>query len=227
MSGLYKACSGANKDTRPSSLPKNFPNHTEEDLRERQSRVIAIGEEQQFSFRDNFVKTSKYEIWNFLPKFLLEEFNPRTKIANCYFLLISCLQCVREISNTNGVPTVLIPLTFVVVIDAVFQILEDMARHRADAEANASPTRRFDPDVKKFVTVKWCDLAVGDVVQIMSRETIPSDLVVLGVAEKTGAPPTGVCYVETKSLDGETNLKMRSALPLTFSRVHSEHFLHT
>jgi len=117
------------------------------------------------------------------------------------------------------VPTVLIPLTFVVVIDAVFQILEDVARHRADADANASPTRKFDNDVKKFVTVKWRDLVVGDIVQVVSRETIPADVVILGVAEKAAAGATGVCYVETKSLDGETNLKMRSALPSTFSRV--------
>jgi len=43
ISGMFKAGS---KDTRPSSLPKNFPNHTDGDLRERPSRIIAIGEEQ-------------------------------------------------------------------------------------------------------------------------------------------------------------------------------------
>ena len=116
----------------PPSTPKNFPNHSAEDLRERPSRVIGIGTPQQFYFCDNFVKTSKYEIWNFLPKFLFEEFNPKTTLANIYFLVISCLQCVRAISNTNGVPTTLIPLSFVVIVDAIFQILEDMARHRAD-----------------------------------------------------------------------------------------------
>ena len=116
----------------PPSNPKNFPNHSTEDLKERPCRIIGVGKPQSFYFCDNFVKTSKYEIWNFIPKFLFEEFNPKTKLANIYFLIISCLQCVRAISNTNGVPTTLIPLSIVVIVDAMFQILEDMSRHKAD-----------------------------------------------------------------------------------------------
>jgi len=219
MTSYFKWVFTGTKDSLPSSLPRNFPNHTEDDLNEKRSRIISIGKSQEFYFKDNFVKTSKYEIWNFLPKFLFEEFNPRTKIANCYFLVISCLQCIRQISNTNGLPTTLIPLTFVVVVDAIFQILEDVARHRADKDANSSPTRKFDYDFKNFVNIKWSELAVGDVVQIFSRETIPSDVLIIGVSEKTGTPPQGQCYVETKSLDGETNLKLRNALPSTYSHV--------
>ena len=40
----------------------------------------------------NMVRTAKYEYYNFLPKFLWEEFNPATKIANVYFLFIAALQ---------------------------------------------------------------------------------------------------------------------------------------
>lgn len=38
------------------------------------------------------VRTAKYEYYNFLPRFLWEEFNPATKIANVYFLFIAILQ---------------------------------------------------------------------------------------------------------------------------------------
>lgn len=41
------------------------------------------------------VRTAKYEFYNFLPKFLWEEFNPATKIANVYFLFIAALQASR------------------------------------------------------------------------------------------------------------------------------------
>lgn len=40
----------------------------------------------------NMVRTSKYKWYNFLPKFLWEEFNPASKVANVYFLFIAGLQ---------------------------------------------------------------------------------------------------------------------------------------
>jgi len=64
--------------------------------------------------------------------FLLEEFNPRVKIANCYFLIISGLQCIPAITNTGGYPTVLIPLSIVLLISGIFKAAEDFARHKAD-----------------------------------------------------------------------------------------------
>lgn len=39
------------------------------------------------------------------------------------------------------------------------------------------------------------------------------------VAEPNPAAPKGMCYVETKSLDGETNLKVRSVLPPLIGKV--------
>jgi hypothetical protein len=132
--------SKASSTEKPHSLPKHWPKPNEEDLLERSQRVIAIGEEQSYSFCNNFVKTSKYEMYNFIPKFLLEEFNPKTKVANCYFLLIAALQCFRPISNTNGIPTTLVPLLGVVAVDGLFQVLEDISRHKAgNPNSNSRP----------------------------------------------------------------------------------------
>ena len=206
-----------NQNKLPPSLPRNFPNHSEEDLSERPSRILNIRKPQIASFHSNFVKTSKYEAWNFIPKFLLEEFNPRTKMANCYFIFVACLQTIRPISNTGGIPTTLIPLFIIVTVDAIIQIVEDLARHRADTEANASPAQVLDSSETHFKSVKWFEIAVGDVIKISSRDIIPADVLILCVAEKGGEPPQGICYVETKSLDGETNLKVRNALPSTYA----------
>eukprot|EP01036_Dinobryon_divergens_P026423 gene26423-35074_t len=163
---------------------------------DRPQRIVKIGREQEFSFCDNFVKTSKYEVWNFLPKFLMEEFNPKTKIANCYFLLISGLQCIGPISNTGGIPTTLLPLSIVVIIDALFQVFEDIARHRAFPKP---------PTASNHVHG--------------SRGQIPADVVIFAVNEEFPDAPQGICYVETKSLDGETNLKIRNALPNTYAKI--------
>ena len=69
----------------PNGLPAGWPKSTEEDFAALPNRIINVGAEQSYFFRDNFVKTSKYTVANFVPKFLLEEFDPRTKIANVYF----------------------------------------------------------------------------------------------------------------------------------------------
>jgi phospholipid-translocating ATPase len=53
----------------------------------------------------------------------------------------------------------------------------------------------------------WKNVKVGDFVRIYNDDQIPADIVILSTSD-----PDGACYVETKNLDGETNLKVRHAL---------------
>lgn len=204
---------------KPPSNPSGWPYSTEEDIAERPTRLITVGGEQEYLFCNNFVKTSKYEVWDFPGKFLMEEFDPTTKVANCYFLMISALQCVGPISNTGGIPTTLIPLLFIILVDATFQLLEDSSRHKADKKDNASVAHRYDRNSREFRECKWFEISVGDYIRIDTRAMVPADVLILSVAEKT-TPAQGLCYVETKSLDGETNLKIKTALPGTMSKVY-------
>lgn len=50
---------------------------------------------------------------------------------------------------------------------------------------------------------------MGDLITIRNREPIPCDVLIVGVDEPAPLTPAGIAYVETKSLDGETNLKIR------------------
>lgn len=59
----------------------------------------------------------------------------------------------------------------------------------------------------KFKKQYWKDVQVGDFVRLYNEEQVPADIVVLATSD-----PDGACYVETKNLDGETNLKVREAL---------------
>ena len=52
----------------------------------------------------------------------------------------------------------------------------------------------------------WKHLRVGDIVKVYNKQRIPSDLILLATSHKKGD-----CFIETKNLDGETNLKSRMA----------------
>ncbi|KAH7890567.1 hypothetical protein F5I97DRAFT_1798880 [Phlebopus sp. FC_14] len=63
----------------------------------------------------------------------------------------------------------------------------------------------------------WKKLDVGDIVLLRENEQVPADVVVLSTSD-----PDGLCYLETKNLDGETNLKLRKALRGTSSLSSEE-----
>ncbi|KTW27436.1 hypothetical protein T552_02414 [Pneumocystis carinii B80] len=58
-----------------------------------------------------------------------------------------------------------------------------------------------------FKQTFWKNIRVGDFVRLRGDDLIPADILILATSESDGA-----CYVETKNLDGETNLKLRHAL---------------
>ncbi|KAI8827036.1 uncharacterized protein EV422DRAFT_23127 [Fimicolochytrium jonesii] len=55
---------------------------------------------------------------------------------------------------------------------------------------------------------KWEDVRVGDFVFLRNNDPIPADIIIISTSE-----PDSVCYIETKNLDGETNLKVRRGVP--------------
>ena len=63
------------------------------------------------------------------------------------------------------------------------------------------------PGKGRFNKDYWKNVKVGDFVRLYNDEEIPADIVVLNTSD-----PDGACYIETKNLDGETNLKVRQAL---------------
>lgn len=61
--------------------------------------------------------------------------------------------------------------------------------------------------VLKFARRYWKDVKVGDVLRIYNNEEVPADVVILSTSDDDNC-----CFVETKNLDGETNLKVKQAL---------------
>jgi len=161
---------------------------------------------------DNHISTAKYNVATFLPKFLYEQFS---KYANVFFLFTAILQQIPDISPTNRYTTI-VPLFIVLLVSAVKEIVEDVRRKKSDQGLNHSKARVLRGST--FQDTRWIKVAVGDIIRVESEEPFPADLILLASSE-----PEGLCYIETANLDGETNLKIKQAIPETAHLVsHSE-----
>ncbi|KAJ2072233.1 phospholipid transporting ATPase [Coemansia sp. S155-1] len=65
-------------------------------------------------------------------------------------------------------------------------------------------------DSDAWLRTEWRHLHVGDIVLLRDGDAVPADVLLLSTSEDDGS-----CFVETKNLDGETNLKAKTALPTT------------
>jgi phospholipid-transporting ATPase len=158
----------------------------------------------QNKYVDNHISTSKYNVITFLPKFLYEQFS---KYANLFFLFTAILQQIPGISPTSRYTTI-VPLAIVLMVSAIKEYIEDYRRKQSDAQLNNSKAQVLKGS--SFTDTRWINVAVGDIVRVESESPFPADLVLLASSE-----PEGLCYIETANLDGETNLKIKQAIPET------------
>lgn len=150
---------------------------------------------QNKEFKDNSVSTTKYNFITWLPKSLFMQF---FRLANLYFLIISILSFFpfspKEPISMSGT------LLFVLLLVMIKEAYEDCKRYQSDSFLNNTKTHRFEEG--SWNEVSWGKLHVGDIVMIKRDEVIPADLLIL-----ESSTDTGLCFVDTKNLDGETNLK--------------------
>lgn len=168
------------------------------------ARLIYINDplktNERFEFAGNSVKTSKYSFITFLPRNLFEQFH---RVAYIYFLVIAVLNQLPQLAVFGRGVSVL-PLSFVLLVTAVKAAYEDYRRHRSDRIENNRLASVFVND--QFQLKKWKEIQVGEIIKIHASETLPCDIVLLSTSD-----PTGVAYVQTVNLDGESNLKTRYA----------------
>jgi len=159
-------------------------------------------------YMDNHISTAKFNIATFVPKFLYEQFS---KYANLFFLFTAGLQQIPDISPTNRYTTIG-PLIVVLLVSAGKELMEDWKRKSQDTELNRSKTKVLLGC--SFEETRWINVRVGDIVRVESEDPFPADLILMASSE-----PEGLCYIETANLDGETNLKIKQAIPETAGLV--------
>uniref|UniRef100_A0A8C7WJU5 Phospholipid-transporting ATPase n=1 Tax=Oncorhynchus mykiss TaxID=8022 RepID=A0A8C7WJU5_ONCMY len=154
--------------------------------------------------QDNAIKTSKYNIFTFLPLNLFEQFQ---RLANAYFLFLLCLQLIPEISSLSWFTTV-VPLVLVLSMTMAKDGSDDINRHRCDRQVNNRKVEvLIDGELR---SEKWMDVQVGDIIKLENNQFVTADLLLLSSSE-----PLNLVYIETAELDGETNLKVKQALTVT------------
>uniref|UniRef100_A0A8B9VQZ7 Phospholipid-transporting ATPase n=1 Tax=Anas zonorhyncha TaxID=75864 RepID=A0A8B9VQZ7_9AVES len=149
--------------------------------------------------QSNCIKTSKYNIVTFLPVNLFEQFQ---EVANTYFLFLLILQLIPQISSLSWFTTI-VPLVLVLTITAVKDATDDYV-----SAPRASPSWGCPPRVGH--RDQWMNVRVGDIIKLENNQFVAADLLLLSSSE-----PHGLCYIETAELDGETNMKVRQAIPVT------------
>ncbi|CAK9163424.1 unnamed protein product [Ilex paraguariensis] len=166
---------------------------------------------ERFEFAKNSIKTAKYTILTFLPRNLFEQFH---RVAYIYFLVIAVLNQLPQLA-VFGRGASILPLAFVLLVTAVKDVYEDWRRHNSDRIEN---NRLASVIVNgQFQQKKWKDIQVGEIIKVSANDTLPCDMVLLSTSD-----PTGVAYVQTINLDGESNLKTRYAKQETISKLPEE-----
>eukprot|EP01119_Soliformovum_irregulare_P012282 TRINITY_DN3177_c0_g1_i1.p1 TRINITY_DN3177_c0_g1~~TRINITY_DN3177_c0_g1_i1.p1 ORF type:complete len:1112 (-),score=358.83 TRINITY_DN3177_c0_g1_i1:119-3454(-) len=194
--------SNQNKDQKKSDKKKDETKDRkdgESEPEKGETRQIQVGRPSGSS--TNFVVTSKYTIFTFLPKNLYEQFR---RVSNLYFLMISLIGIIPGVSPVSPVTTIA-PLLFVLAVTAAKEGWEDWLRHLNDRKVNARKVEVFDNG--KFVEKQWSDLRIGDVIKVEEDREFAADIFLINSSEEDG-----VAYTETSNLDGETSLKNRLTL---------------
>ncbi|KAK6163125.1 hypothetical protein DH2020_002966 [Rehmannia glutinosa] len=168
------------------------------------ARLIYINDpertNEKFEFAGNSIRTGKYSVLTFLPRNLFEQFH---RVAYIYFLVIAILNQLPQLA-VFGRGASILPLAFVLLVTAIKDAYEDYRRHRSDKIENSRLAWVLVNE--QFQQIRWKEIRVGEIIKVSANETLPCDMVLLSTSETTG-----VAYVQTTNLDGESNLKTRYA----------------
>ena len=124
------------------------------------------------------------------------------------------MQMIPSISVSGGFPAIFIPLSIVISVSVFKDFFEDLKRKASDRKINSMRTLVLDPGVDRDRL--WRELHIGNLIKVKKDEEFPADVILLRTSDEKQN-----CFIETKNLDGETNLKYKKVKPelvKTFSK---------
>ncbi|PFH57354.1 hypothetical protein XA68_15195 [Ophiocordyceps unilateralis] len=189
------------------------------------------------AYLSNDVRTSRYTIWDFIPKQFFFQFS---RVGNFYFLCVGIPQTIPGLSTTGSFTTIL-PLLFFVLLTVAKEGYDDYRRHLLDKVENANFVTvlgRHDLSVVHARSSRswrrWVSFRTESTSQprpslpkdeYLGVRWVPSrwshvkvgDVVLLSRDEPVPADlvllhsdgENGIAYIDTMALDGETSLKTK------------------
>ena len=102
-------------------------------------RDLVNFEDPNAEFANNYVKTTKYTIWTFIPLNLWEQLH---RFANCYFIFILGLNFIPQV-GAFAKELAILPVLGVLAFTAIKDGIEDLKRFRADKVVNNTVVEVF------------------------------------------------------------------------------------
>ncbi|KAI6714559.1 hypothetical protein B2J93_2415 [Marssonina coronariae] len=155
----------------------------------------------------NRITSSRYTFYNFLPRQIIFQFS---RVSNFFFLCIAVLQLTGY--STTGTYSTIVPLMAFVSIAMAKEGYDDYRRHVLDRVENQNTVEVLHVSgagEPSWAAVRWARVKVGMVVRLRRDDAIPADLALI-----YSDGPSGMAYIDTAALDGESNLKAKQASPL-------------
>ena len=167
-------------------------------------------------FCTNQLNNQKYNVFSFVPKVLYNEFK---FFFNMFFLVIALTQFV-PILKVGFLFTYIAPLAFVLTVTMIKEAFDDFGRYRRDKELNNLQYEvlvRSETGSGVITPIASKDIKVGQIIKITQGQRIPCDLILFKTTEASGA-----VFIKTDQLDGETDWKLRKAIPCTQAQTDGQ-----
>ncbi|KAF5337686.1 hypothetical protein D9611_015031 [Ephemerocybe angulata] len=213
--GNAEGFDGADEDSDEPATSPTTPAPSKPMAPKDKSRTVPFHppERLQSRYPPNTVRNQKYNVFTFLPSC-----STNVQVLLQPLLPVGCPIAIHTRIEDRLHCDLCRALAFVLCVTIGKEAYDDYKRHLRDKEANsqrylilqradASSTEEGYPNTR---SVPSSSLRVGDLVHLEKNQRVPADLVLLRTSDASGT-----CFIRTDQLDGETDWKLRVAVPET------------
>ncbi|TIA92065.1 hypothetical protein E3P81_01659 [Wallemia ichthyophaga] len=169
-------------------------------------RRVPLNSHKKLKHPPNSIRNQKYNLITFIPLILYQQFK---FFFNLYFLLVALSQFIPPL-KIGFISTYIAPLAFVLLVTISKEAYDDYLRQKRDNEVNSSLYTTLTSIGSQ--STPSSSIKVGDLLFLEKNQRVPADLVLLRCTDSSGT-----CFVKTDQLDGETDWKLKVAIPSTQS----------